>query len=169
MYLVLYTDGACKQNPGVGGFGAHFEWNDVVHEVYGGERETTNNKMELSAVIEGVKYLREKLNYTGPLEVRSDSQYVLKGLNEWMPNWKKNNWRTASKQPVKNKELWEALDAEMKHFKEFKLTWVKGHSDEPGNEKADTLANFGVAKTKDYADYFVLTKEVPKVKPSFKM
>ncbi len=133
----LFTDGACSGNPGPGGWAfllRHPRSGKAV-ERSGGERETTNNRMELMAVIEGLSALTRR----SVVELYSDSQYVLKGLNEWMPGWKKKGWRTASKQPVKNVDLWKQLD-ELKTGHEIRFHWVKGHAGHPENERVDELA-----------------------------
>ncbi|MBO6738396.1 MAG: ribonuclease HI [Phycisphaerales bacterium] len=133
----LFTDGACSGNPGPGGWAfllRHPRSGKAV-ERSGGERETTNNRMELMAVIEGLSALTRR----SVVELYSDSQYVLKGLNEWMPGWKKKGWRTASKQPVKNVDLWKQLD-ELKNGHEIRFHWVKGHAGHPENERVDELA-----------------------------
>lgn len=133
----LFTDGACSGNPGPGGWAfllRHPRSGKAV-ERSGGERETTNNRMELMAVIEGLTALTRR----SVVELYSDSQYVLKGLNEWMPGWKKKGWRTASKQPVKNVDLWKRLD-ELKNGHEIRFHWVKGHAGHPENERVDELA-----------------------------
>ncbi|WP_288356398.1 ribonuclease HI [uncultured Cycloclasticus sp.] len=135
----IYTDGACRGNPGVGGWGASLSYNGTHKEIYGGEQETTNNRMELTAVIEALKVLKEPSDLT----INSDSKYVLSGINEWMPNWKKRNWKTAGRKPVKNVDLWQQLDAQIQPHK-IKWVWVKGHSGNPGNERADELANMGI-------------------------
>ena len=137
--VILYTDGACRGNPGPGGWGALLESGDHSKEIFGGEPDTTNNKMELRAAIEGLN----ALNRGCSVQLFTDSTYVLKGITEWMPNWKKRNWKTAAKKPVQNVELWQALDeAVQRHQVEWR--WVKGHSGDPGNEKADELANRGI-------------------------
>jgi len=133
----LYTDGACSGNPGPGGWAfllRHPRSGKAV-ERSGGEDETTNNRMELTAVIEGLGALTR----ASVVDLYSDSQYVLKGLNEWMPGWKKKGWRTASKQPVKNVDLWKRLD-ELKDGHEIRFHWVKGHAGHPENERVDELA-----------------------------
>jgi ribonuclease HI len=133
----LFTDGACSGNPGPGGWAfllRHPRSGKAV-EQSGGEHETTNNRMELTAVIEGLSALTRP----SVVELYSDSQYVLKGLNEWMPGWKKKGWRTASKQPVKNVDLWKQLDT-LKDGHEIRFHWVKGHAGHPENERVDELA-----------------------------
>ena len=136
--VYIFTDGACKGNPGPGGWGAILKYGDHEKELKGYSPKTTNNIMELTAVIEALNSL------TRPCRViiTTDSNYVKNGITEWIHSWKKKNWKTTNKKPVKNKELWEALDVEVqKHHIEWK--WVKGHSGHPGNEKADKLANEG--------------------------
>lgn len=138
-WIDIYTDGACKGNPGVGGWGVLLRFGDREKELCGGEAETTNNRMELRAVIEGLN----ALNRTCQVRVHTDSQYVQKGISEWLANWKRRNWRTSTGQPVKNQDLWQQLDqAAAKHRVEWH--WVKGHAGHPGNEAADRLANAGV-------------------------
>jgi len=135
----IYTDGACRGNPGIGGWGASLSHNGKQKEIYGGEQETTNNRMELTAVIEAIKALKKPSEMT----INSDSKYVLDGINEWLPNWKKRNWKTAAKKPVKNVDLWKQLD-ELIQPHTIQWVWVKGHSGNPGNERADALANMGI-------------------------
>ncbi|MCB2174788.1 MAG: ribonuclease HI [Actinomycetales bacterium] len=135
----IWTDGACKGNPGPGGWGAWLRTGDHERELFGGERLTTNNKMELTAVIEGLRALTRPCSVT----IHVDSTYVMNGVQRWMPGWKRNGWRTADKKPVKNLDLWQALDAELARH-EVRWAWVKGHSGDPGNERADALANRGV-------------------------
>ena len=140
-HVVIYTDGACKGNPGPGGWGVRLQSGQHVHELFGGELGTTNNRMELTAVIEALKALKRPCKVTLFL----DSEYVRKGITEWIHGWKAKGWRTAAKQPVKNVELWQALDHVVStagHHIEWR--WVKGHAGEPGNERADALANQGV-------------------------
>lgn len=145
MSIVLFTDGACKGNPGPGGWGVLMvhtnEENNqrTEKEMCGGEKDTTNNRMELMAAIEGLKALSRPCQ----LRLETDSKYVLQGATEWMKNWKKNGWKTAGKKPVSNKELWIALDKEMQRH-EVEWKWVKGHAGHAGNERADQLANKGV-------------------------
>jgi ribonuclease HI len=137
--VCLYTDGACKGNPGPGGWGVLLEWGEHSRELFGGEAGTTNNRMELTAVIQGLRALNR------PCRVRivTDSVYVRDGVSSWMRNWKANGWMTRAKKPVKNRDLWEALDAELGRH-EVTWEWVRGHAGHPGNERADALANMGV-------------------------
>ena len=137
--VIIYTDGACRGNPGLGGWGVLMLYHNENKELYGGEKSTTNNKMELSAVIKGLGALKE------PCQVKlfTDSKYVMDGINSWIHNWKKNDWKTANKKPVKNKELWVELDQLVQKHK-ISWNWVKGHSGDPGNERADELANLGI-------------------------
>jgi ribonuclease HI len=135
----IFTDGACKGNPGPGGWGAWLVAGGKEKEMFGGESNTTNNRMELKAVIEALTAL------TRPCDVivHTDSQYVQKGISEWIHGWKKRGWKTAAKEPVKNADLWMALDeAQARHKIEWR--WVKGHAGHEGNERADALANRGV-------------------------
>jgi len=140
--VVIYTDGACKGNPGPGGWGAILRSADGTEkELFGGELGTTNNRMEMMAVIEALGALRRPCDVT----LHLDSQYVLKGITEWLVGWKAKGWKTASKQPVKNVDLWQRLDALVSgggHTIDWR--WVKGHAGDPGNERADALANLGV-------------------------
>ncbi|CAN7373299.1 ribonuclease HI [Variovorax paradoxus] len=141
--VVIYTDGACKGNPGPGGWGAWLKSGATEKELFGGELNTTNNRMELTAVIEGLAALKRPCKVVLYL----DSQYVRMGITEWIRGWKAKGWRTSTKQPVKNVELWQKLDklvAEGGHVIEWR--WVKGHSGDVGNERADMLANKGVDK-----------------------
>lgn len=134
--IELFTDGACRGNPGPGGWGALLCYSGKERELYGAAPDTTNNRMELSAAIEGLAALREPCEVT----LVTDSTYVIKGITEWMPNWKRRGWKTASKQPVANADLWQLLDTQsQRHTIDWQ--WVKGHSGHPGNERADALAN----------------------------
>ena len=141
MKVELFTDGACKGNPGPGGWGALLKYGANEKELWGGEDNTTNNRMELMAAIEGLKAL------TRPCQVilTTDSKYVKQGINQWLAGWKENGWKTASKQPVKNKDLWQALDKECARH-QVEWHWVKGHAGHDGNERADQLANRGAAE-----------------------
>ncbi|MGI9236783.1 MAG: ribonuclease HI [Woeseiaceae bacterium] len=137
--IEIYTDGACRGNPGPGGWGALLIAGRRSKTMHGGEPETTNNRMELTAAIEALNALRGRRTVV----LHTDSKYVMDGINEWMPNWKKRGWKTAAKKPVKNKDLWQALDdAAARHDIEWK--WVKGHDGNEGNEMADELANQGI-------------------------
>ncbi|MES2027212.1 MAG: ribonuclease HI [Pseudomonadota bacterium] len=135
----IYSDGACKGNPGRGGWGALLVMGEREKEIFGGELNTTNNRMELKAVIEALNVL------TRPCEVvvHTDSQYVQKGISEWIHGWKARGWKTAAKAPVKNVDLWQALDAAQAGHK-IEWRWVRGHNGHAGNERADALANRGV-------------------------
>ena len=137
----MWTDGACKGNPGVGGWGAWMRSGAHERELFGGEAHTTNNKMELTAVIEGLRALKEPCDVT----LHVDSTYVMQGVKTWMAGWKRNGWRTADKKPVKNQDLWQALDTEVQRH-HVTWVWVKGHAGDPGNERADRLANQGVPR-----------------------
>ena len=139
MIVEIYTDGACRGNPGPGGWGVWLKRGDTEKELFGGELETTNNRMELMAAIQAL----EALNYPCAVKLYSDSKYVLQGITEWMVNWKKRGWKTAAKKPVKNEDLWRRLDAVMQDH-QIDWNWVKGHSGNMGNEKADQLANQGI-------------------------
>lgn len=136
-HVQLYTDGACSGNPGPGGWAFILKHpaSGSIREDSGGEADTTNNRMELRAVIEGLV----ALNKPTFIDLYSDSQYVLNGLNEWMANWKKRGWKTADKKPVKNRDLWERLD-ELRAIHEIRFHWIKGHNDHPENERCDELA-----------------------------
>jgi ribonuclease HI len=135
----IYSDGACKGNPGPGGWGALLQWNGAERELFGGEANTTNNRMEMLAVINALESLKRACT----VEVYTDSQYVQKGISEWISNWKRRGWKTADKKPVKNADLWRRLDdAAARHKVVWR--WVKGHAGHPENERADQLANRGV-------------------------
>ena len=135
----IYTDGACRGNPGVGGWGALIEYENHNKEIFGGEKLTTNNQMELMAAIQGLKALSEKCN----VNLTTDSKYVMDGINSWIKNWKRNDWKNSQKQNVKNKDLWIQLD-KLNEQHDVKWHWVKGHSGHPQNELADQLANKGI-------------------------
>lgn len=149
--ITLFTDGACRGNPGPGGWGAVLRYQGQVPEhgkglenvkerhLFGGEKETTNNRMELTAAIEGLK----ALNRTCAVTLVTDSQYVKNGITQWLVGWKRNGWLTSDRKPVKNQDLWRALDEQVQQHK-VKWEWVRGHSGHPGNELADQLANKGI-------------------------
>ncbi len=139
MNVVLYTDGACSGNPGPGGWGAVLMSGKHRKELYGGERETTNNRMEMMAVIRAVEELKRGCS----IDIHTDSKYVMKGMTEWLEAWKKRGWRTASKQPVKNVDLWQRLEQVLSGH-EVNWFWVKGHSGVLENERADELARRGI-------------------------
>ncbi|MBV8380606.1 MAG: ribonuclease HI [Paucibacter sp.] len=139
--VIVYTDGACKGNPGPGGWGAWLQSGGHEKELFGGEPNTTNNRMEITAVIEALASLKRSCQVT----VYTDSEYVKKGMTEWMAGWQRRGWKTADGKPVKNADLWTRLDALAKlHTLEWR--WVKGHAGDPGNERADALANRGVTQ-----------------------
>lgn len=137
----IITDGACKGNPGPGGWGALMRHGPHEKELFGGEELTTNNRMELMAVIQGLEALTKPCQ----VEIVVDSRYVKQGVSSWMPRWKKNGWKTADKKPVKNKDLWQRLD-KARQGHDLSWRWVKGHSGNPDNERADQLANRGVSR-----------------------
>ena len=135
----LYTDGAARGNPGPGGWGALLIYKDADKTIYGGEKNTTNNRMEMTAIIEALKIVKMDCDIT----LYTDSKYVMDGITKWLHNWKKKGWMTSNKKPVKNKDLWQVLEESIsKHNIEWR--WVKGHAGIPGNEKADELANQGI-------------------------
>ena len=137
--VVIYTDGACKGNPGRGGWGALLQYNGRERELSGGEAHTTNNRMELTAVIQALASLRRSCQ----VAIYTDSQYVKNGIQSWIHTWKRNGWKTADRKPVKNAELWRELEAlAARHT--IRWHWVRGHADDPGNVRADALANRGV-------------------------
>jgi ribonuclease HI len=138
--VVIYTDGACKGNPGPGGWGAWLQAGGHEKDLCGGEALTTNNRMELTAVIEALVSLKRSCNIT----IYTDSEYVRKGITEWIHGWKQRGWKTADKKPVKNADLWQRLDA-LRALHQVDWRWVKGHAGDPGNERADALANRGAA------------------------
>jgi ribonuclease HI len=135
-HVVIYTDGACRGNPGPGGWGALLRYGHHEKKIWGGETDTTNNRMELMAAIQALAFLREACK----IEVHTDSQYVQKGITEWMPGWKKRHWKKADNKPVKNADLWQELDKQASRH-QVQWFWVKGHSDHPENDIADALAN----------------------------
>lgn len=135
----IYTDGACRGNPGAGGWGALLRYDGHEKQLYGSEPDTTNNRMELTAVIESLNSLKRRCK----VRVTTDSVYVKDGITSWIHNWKKRNWKTASRKPVKNKDLWQALDQAVQQH-EIEWQWVKGHAGHPENEIADELANRGI-------------------------
>lgn len=134
--VVIYTDGACRGNPGPGGWGAQLQYQSNIKQLKGAEAHTTNNRMELCAAIEALNALQQACR----VALYTDSTYVRQGITSWLPNWKKRNWKTADKKPVKNADLWQALEAAASRH-EVAWHWVKGHSGDPGNEAADQLAN----------------------------
>ena len=135
----IYTDGGCRGNPGPGGWGVVLQAGSAEKELWGGEANTTNNRMELTAVIRALRALTRPAS----VQIHTDSQYVQKGISQWIHNWKRNGWKTADKKPVKNADLWQELD---RISQQHRITWlwVKGHAGHPGNERADTLANRGI-------------------------
>lgn len=137
--VTLYTDGACRGNPGPGGWGVLLQYGDTEKELFGGEAETTNNRMELTAAIRGL----EALTRSCGVDLYTDSKYVMQGITEWIDNWKAKGWKTAAKKPVKNADLWQQLD-QARNRHQVKWHWVKGHSGHDGNERADELANRGI-------------------------
>ena len=139
-----FTDGACSGNPGPGGWGAVLQFGDHERELRGGAADTTNNRMELTAAIEALRALRESCR----VSLTTDSTYVKDGITQWLANWKRNGWKTAAKKPVKNQDLWQALDHESSRH-EIDWCWVKGHSGHPENERADRLANLGMDEVRD--------------------
>jgi ribonuclease HI len=141
--VVIYTDGACSGNPGRGGWGAVLRWNGTEKELHGGEPLTTNNRMELMAAIQSL----EALNRPSQVILHTDSKYLLDGITKWIANWQRNGWRTSGRQPVKNEDLWRRLDAAAGRH-EVQWLWVKGHAGNPGNERADALANRGMEEAR---------------------
>jgi ribonuclease HI len=141
--IEIFTDGACRGNPGPGGWGAILRIGDREKELWGGERDTTNNRMEMTAVIEALGALKRPVTAA----VHTDSQYVLKGITEWIHGWKRNGWKTSDRKPVKNADLWQKLDA-LRAPHKLEWIWVKGHAGHPENERADQLANRGIDELK---------------------
>ena len=137
--VTIYTDGACKGNPGPGGWGAWMRWGEHEKELWGGEPQTTNNRMELTAVIQALTLLKRRCT----VAIYTDSEYVRNGITSWIHGWKRRGWRTAENKPVKNVELWQQLDSLVVQH-DVAWHWVKGHAGNPGNERADELANQGV-------------------------
>ena len=140
----IFTDGACRGNPGPGGWGAVLRYGDTDKELHGGEAMTTNNRMELTAVIKALEALKRECE----VRVVTDSQYVKNGITQWIAGWKRNGWRTANRKPVKNVDLWQRLDAAVADHR-VEWAWVKGHSGHPENERADQLANRGIDELPD--------------------
>ena len=141
--VIIHTDGACSGNPGPGGWGAILRHGETIKELCGGEELTTNNRMELTAAIEALNALKRPVS----VELHTDSQYVKNGVESWMHNWKRNGWKTADKKPVKNVELWQALDQALTRH-QISWHWVRGHDGNVDNERADALANQGMAPFK---------------------
>lgn len=139
--ITIYTDGACSGNPGPGGWGALLKYNGHEREMFGGEAETTNNRMELMAAIMSLETLKERCS----VDLYTDSKYVMDGIKSWIINWKKNGWRTSAKKPVKNVDLWQQLEAATQRH-DITWHWVKGHTGHPGNERADELARKGISE-----------------------
>lgn len=139
MIVDIHTDGACKGNPGPGGWGAILQSGPHSKELWGGEADTTNNRMELLAVIRALEAIKKPV----PIRIHTDSKYVQQGISTWIHGWKKNGWKTADKKPVKNADLWKALDA-LAQQHSIEWLWVKGHAGNIGNERADELANRGI-------------------------
>ena len=139
MSIKVYTDGACRGNPGPGGWGVYIRLNDEEKDLYGGNPETTNNQMEMQAALEALKYLKDKNDV---IELYTDSNYLRQGITEWIHKWKLNNWRTAAKKPVANRDLWIEI-SDLNEKMNVQWNWVKGHAGDPGNERADQLANLG--------------------------
>jgi ribonuclease HI len=138
-FVEIYTDGACKGNPGPGGWGALLLCKGVERELWGGENPTTNNRMELTAAIRALAELKRSCQ----VRLVTDSEYVMRGIQEWLPGWKKRGWKTSARQPVKNADLWQLLDEQVGRH-QVAWEWVRGHTGHPGNERADQLANRGV-------------------------
>ena len=141
-HIEMYTDGACSGNPGPGGWGVLLRYGSHEKELNGGEEQTTNNRMEMQAVIEGLKSLKKSPSH---VKLYTDSKYVMQGITEWLEGWKAKNWKTASKKPVKNQDLWQEIDSLVNAHK-VEFIWVKGHAGHPDNERADALARGGISK-----------------------
>ena len=139
MSIKVYTDGACKGNPGPGGWGVYIQSNEDEKELYGGNPETTNNQMEMQAALEALKHLKDEDEV---IELYTDSNYLRQGITEWIHKWKTNNWKTAAKKPVANRDLWIEI-SDLNEKMNVQWNWVKGHAGDPGNERADELANIG--------------------------
>ena len=139
MSIKVYTDGACKGNPGPGGWGVYIQSNEDEKELYGGNPETTNNQMEMQAALEALKHLKDEDEV---IELYTDSNYLRQGITEWIHKWKTNNWKTAAKKPVANRDLWIEI-SDLNEKMTVQWNWVKGHAGDPGNERADELANIG--------------------------
>ena len=142
-HVVIYTDGACKGNPGAGGWGAWLRWGEHERELFGGDPHTTNNRMELTAVIEALALLKRR----SAVAIYTDSEYVKNGISQWIHAWKSRGWLTADRKPVKNEDLWRRLD-ELVAGHDVQWHWVRGHTGDPGNERADRLANQGVQQVR---------------------
>ena len=136
----IFTDGACRGNPGPGGWGVVLRYGQHEKELHGAERETTNNRMELMAAIQGLESLKRPCDVT----LTTDSVYVQKGITQWLADWKRRGWKTADKKPVKNQDLWERLDLAVRGHRDVRWQWIKGHSGHPENERADELANLAI-------------------------
>ncbi len=139
--IEVYTDGACSGNPGPGGWGALMRWNGHEKEISGGEPDTTNNRMEMMAVIKAL----ESIKKPSAVHIHTDSKYVMQGVNDWMPGWKARGWKTAAKKPVKNQDLWERIDS-LINVHDVTFSWVKGHAGHPDNERADELATGAISR-----------------------
>lgn len=152
--LAIHTDGACHGNPGPGGYAAWWTWNNERWEVMGGQRDTTNNRMELGAVLAALRAIEQAqqqgfLNNVGSILIRTDSQYVIKGATEWLEGWKRKGWRGSNKKPIKNQDLWVSLDVALNGFsKPWSMEWVRGHNGDVYNEHADALAQEAVKELK---------------------
>jgi ribonuclease HI len=140
-WVEIFSDGACKGNPGPGGWGALLRFGEHQKEIFGGEAHTTNNRMELMAVIQALEALKRPV----PVRVVTDSQYLRQGVTQWMARWKRNGWKTSDRQPVKNQDLWERLDRALADH-QIEWRWVRGHTGHPENERADALANRGIPR-----------------------